>query len=120
MKKQLFNILLIAIGIFVVSACTGNAPGEQKNTENKEAESGIEMSTQTVELSVQGMTCTGCEVAIIAALEKIEGVKAANANHTEGLATVKYDTAIANLDQIKNAITLAGYTPGDYRLVEDE
>ncbi len=120
MKNQLFNILLIAFGIFLFAACGGNTTKDQNQTETSDVEAGLEMSTQTVELSVKGMSCTGCETAIIAALEKIDGVKAVNANHTEGIALVKFDTTMANLDQIKNAISEAGYTPGDYKLVEDE
>ena len=120
MKNQLFNILLIAIGITVFAACGSNAPKEQNQAENADVEAGLEMTTQTIELSVQGMTCTGCETAIIAAVGKIDGVKAVDAYHVDAIAVVKYDTTVANLDQIKNAISEAGYTPGDFVLVEDE
>jgi Cu2+-exporting ATPase len=42
----------------------------------------------TVELKVKGMTCTHCEMRVRKALEAVEGVQSAKADHKTGKATV--------------------------------
>jgi len=42
----------------------------------------------TVELKVKGMTCTHCEMRVKKALEAVEGVQSAKADHKAGKATV--------------------------------
>ena len=42
----------------------------------------------TVELKVKGMTCTHCEMRVRKALEAVEGVQSAKADHKAGKATV--------------------------------
>lgn len=42
----------------------------------------------TVELKVKGMTCTHCEMRVRKALEAVEGVESAEADHKAGKATV--------------------------------
>ena len=42
----------------------------------------------TIELKVKGMTCTHCEMRVKKALEAVEGVESAKADHKAGKATV--------------------------------
>ena len=42
----------------------------------------------TVEIKVKGMTCTHCEMRVKKALEAVEGVQSAKADHKAGKATV--------------------------------
>jgi len=42
----------------------------------------------TVELKVKGMTCPHCEMRVRKALEAVEGVESAEADHKAGKATV--------------------------------
>ena len=42
----------------------------------------------TVEIKVKGMTCTHCEMRVRKALEAVEGVQSAKADHKAGKATV--------------------------------
>jgi Cu2+-exporting ATPase len=42
----------------------------------------------TIELKVKGMTCAHCEMRVKKALEAVEGVESAKADHKEGIATV--------------------------------
>jgi len=42
----------------------------------------------TVELKVKGMTCPHCEMRVRKALEAVEGVESAKADHKAGKATV--------------------------------
>jgi len=42
----------------------------------------------TIELKVKGMSCTHCEMRVRKALEAVEGVQSAKADHKAGKATV--------------------------------
>ncbi|MFN8241373.1 MAG: cation transporter [Bacteroidales bacterium] len=64
---------------------------------------------QTVEVSIAGMTCTGCEQTIQAGVSKIDGVKSIKATFTDGRAVVEYDAMKADTAAIRTAITGAGY-----------
>lgn len=47
------------------------------------------MITMTeIELKVKGMSCTHCEMRVKKALEKVEGVKEAKADHKKGQARI--------------------------------
>ena len=61
-------------------------------------------------LIVKGMTCGGCEKAIVSAIQKVEGVKAAKADHATS--TVIVEGEGMELDAIRGAIEDAGYDWG--------
>jgi copper chaperone len=65
---------------------------------------------QTLQLTVTGMTCGGCENAVKRAVSMIQGVSAVHASHRDNRVTVIYDEAQANRDTIARAIERAGYT----------
>lgn len=54
-------------------------------------------------LSVEGMTCQGCERFIIRTLSALPGVKSVTASHTEKRVEVSYDSTIT-LETIKAKI----------------
>ena len=60
--------------------------------------------TQT--LTVEGMSCGGCEQNVVAALEAIEGVTDAEADRERGTATVEGE---ADTDTLVQAVVDAGY-----------
>ncbi len=62
-----------------------------------------------ISLHVKGMTCEGCENAIVLSLSKVEGVYESEASHVEELVIIRYDAALTNQDQITEAITRVGY-----------
>lgn len=59
------------------------------------------------ELTVEGMSCGGCEQNVVDALEAVEGVKEANADHESDSATVEGEAADAEL---LGAVEDAGYS----------
>lgn len=61
--------------------------------------------TQVVTLKVSGMVCSGCEVAVKMAANKVDGVKDVKASHEKGTAEVTYDPSKTNAEAIANAIT---------------
>jgi len=63
----------------------------------------------TIEIKVSGMTCQACAVSVQKSLEKVDGVKRADVSSDKGLATVVYDDANANEQQLRDAIDKTGF-----------
>lgn len=63
----------------------------------------------TTQIKVSGMTCDACVVSVQKSLEKIKGVKHAEVSSDKGLATVTYDDAQANEQQLRDAINKTGF-----------
>jgi copper chaperone CopZ len=57
-------------------------------------------------LTVDGMSCGGCEQSVVEALESVPGVTSAEADRETDSATVEGDTDVAALIE---AVTDAGY-----------
>ncbi len=58
------------------------------------------------ELTVDSMTCEGCEEIVEEALEDVDGVESAEADRHESTATVEGD---ADVDDLVEAVDMAGY-----------
>jgi copper chaperone CopZ len=63
----------------------------------------------TITLSVQGMSCEGCEEIVEDALEEVGGVESASADREENVASVEGD---ADPDDLVEAVDFAGYEAG--------
>lgn len=63
---------------------------------------------ERLNLTIEGMTCEHCVRAVRGRLEQTEGVKVDDV--TIGAATVEYDPAKTNVDEIETAIADEGYT----------
>jgi len=60
-------------------------------------------------ISVEGLSCVACEIPVHHALRRIDGVKAAHVNGATKTATVDYDPAKTNPEQLVAAINSTGY-----------
>ena len=63
---------------------------------------------ERVNLTIEGMTCEHCVRAVRGRLEKTAGVKVGKVD--VGSASIEYDPAKTNLDDIEMAIADEGYT----------
>ncbi|WP_044935968.1 heavy metal translocating P-type ATPase [Pseudobutyrivibrio sp. LB2011] len=68
----------------------------------------IKEDKSTMEITVKGMMCAHCEAHVKEALEKINGVDEATANHEANLVTLKTSADVAEAD-LKAAVEAAGY-----------
>ena len=59
---------------------------------------------------IEGMHCGGCSSAIIATLEKADGVIEVSADHEKGVAEVVYRPRKVEVDELKAEIEKLGYT----------
>ena len=60
-------------------------------------------------VSVEGLSCVTCEIPVRHALRRIDGVKSVDVNAATKTATVEYEPAKANPEQLVAAINSTGY-----------
>lgn len=66
-------------------------------------------ATQTVKLSVEGMTCAACPLTVKQALNKVKGVSKTEVSFEKKLAVVTFDDAQTNVQALTQATANAGY-----------
>jgi copper chaperone CopZ len=111
MSRKRQTIFLIGLFIvFVVVSC-----GKSKKSPDRDAS----MEKSLIEVSIGGMTCTGCEQTIQAGITKLEGIESVKASYVTGNALVEYFPGITDTVKIKNAITGSGYTVKRFKPVPE-
>ena len=65
--------------------------------------------SESLQLTVTGMTCGGCENAVKRAVSMLNGVSAVTASAKEHRVTVDFDSAKTSRAAIEQAIESAGY-----------
>ena len=102
MKK----ILMLLLAAAMLAACNSKTEKADDPVSDQEA-----LAAQWVEvtLDVEGMTCTGCENAIKAGVEKLDGIASVESSFEEGWTKVKYDSNRTSVDAIQTSITETGY-----------
>lgn len=66
-------------------------------------------ATQTVTLSVPGMTCPVCPITVKKALSRVEGVSKVDVSFENRKAVVSFDDAKTNVQKLTKATEDAGY-----------
>ena len=66
-------------------------------------------ATQTVTLSVPGMTCTACPITVKKALSKVKGVSKTDVTYEKREAFVTFDDSKTNIQKLTKATEDAGY-----------
>ena len=80
-----------------------------------------EYNITDVNLSIVGMTCTGCEHSVNYALNEQKGVIEAKSSYKEGSANVKFDKTKVSVGDLSKAITDAtGYKVIGHQLIENK
>ena len=65
--------------------------------------------SESVNLTVTGMKCGGCETNITTKLSALAGVIAVQAAHQQNSVVVEYDPQAISLDEIEDTITDVGF-----------
>ena len=99
-------ILMLLMAAMLLAAC--NSAGDKKEAPPTEAEA-LAAEWVEVKLNVEGMTCDGCENAIKAGVETLEGIAEVESSHEEAWTKVKYDKNATSLEDIQAKITETGY-----------
>lgn len=66
-------------------------------------------TTQTVTLSVPGMTCAACPIVVGQALKQVKGVSKAEVSFEKRLALVSFDDTQTSIQALTKATADAGY-----------
>ncbi len=61
-------------------------------------------------LRVPDMSCGHCELSVQEALDELDGVEGANADHTKGEVELTYDASRVSDEELRETIEEAGYT----------
>jgi Cu+-exporting ATPase len=72
-------------------------------------DAGYSVEVDRVVLSIGGMTCANCVLAVEKALKKQDGVLKATVNLATEKATVEFDPTAVTVDELKKIVELAGY-----------
>ena len=64
---------------------------------------------EKVKLKVTGMTCNNCLKHVETALAELEGVESVKVNLKKGIANVKFDETVQEVDDLTTAVDQAGY-----------
>ncbi len=99
---KLFSLLLIVSLIF--SACGDGA-------DQTEA-----VKLTTAEITIEGMTCTGCARLIEKEVQTLAGVDSVAASFENSNAVVMFEQSDADTAQMRQAIEKKGYTVKEFRL----
>lgn len=97
--------------VLMISSCGG---GKKADNETVVAEA------SKIEVSIGGMTCTGCEQTVQSCVAKLDGVKSVKASFTTGNAVIEYIPGKVDSLKIKEAISGSGYTVKKFSSVQPE
>ena len=64
---------------------------------------------QTIDLDIEGMSCSGCVASVMRVLEGVSGVQGVTVTLAPPHARVTFDERRANVQQLKTAVQQAGY-----------
>jgi copper chaperone CopZ len=101
-KQKLSAGSILFVIILVSASCSGNG--------KKAAETEKDQKVTVIEVSIGGMSCTGCEQTIQNNVGKLEGIKSVQASYTTGIAMIEYVEGVVDTTGIKEAINGSGYT----------
>jgi copper chaperone len=106
MMKAMKKWMVLVTASLLLIACNSNKATQETETETPAA------AAEWVEvvLNVDGMTCDGCENAIKAGVENLDGIATVESSHEEGWTRVKYDANLTSVEEIEGKITETGYT----------
>ena len=98
--------MIIVAAMTFLFACNSQTRSSQE-TETKVQSANPEWVE--VVLEVEGMTCDGCENAIKAGVESLDGIDMVESSYEEGWTKVKFDQSLTSVEDIEGKITDTGY-----------
>ncbi|MCA9495333.1 MAG: sulfite exporter TauE/SafE family protein [Nanoarchaeota archaeon] len=67
-------------------------------------------NNKCIEVEIDGMTCSSCEILLERKLKKVKGVSKVDVNYTKGTAKINYTKNKPQLSQLKSIVEKAGYS----------
>jgi mercuric ion transport protein len=66
-------------------------------------------NVQTVEITIKGMTCAGCEAHVDSEVNKLSGILKVETSYAGGTTLVQFDKTRTDVKQIEKAVSATGY-----------
>lgn len=101
LKSSIRTCSLLLVSLIIFTSCGGTGKKEVKEAAQK---------PDMIEVTINGMTCTGCENTIQTNLAKVPGIVSVKASYTVGNAIVEYFPAKVDTTKIKEVVNGLGYT----------
>ncbi|HNP51286.1 MAG TPA: cation transporter [Nitrosomonas nitrosa] len=92
-------LVLAVVGLTFLTSVQAEKSNVQRET----------VAEQTVTFAIEKMTCAACPITVRKAMESVDGVKSFSMDFKAKTATVIFDSAVTNAQQIGAASTNAGY-----------
>jgi copper chaperone CopZ len=101
MKTNRLNSFILLPAVFlIVFSCNNEGAKPVKN--------GVS-DIEKLEVSINGMFCTGCEQTIQSNVGKLDGIKSVEATYKLNRAIIEFDPELVDTAKIRTAITGSGY-----------
>ncbi len=113
------KIKLLLIPAFLFTFACQNAPKQEAEQVQENTEEVVLANAQKVEISIEGMTCTGCENTIKNTIGKFEGVYSTDADFEKGIAVLEMDSTKVDLSKIEEAINEVGYKATGHKKITE-
>jgi copper chaperone CopZ len=110
--KKLTSGIALMLLILTLTSCGGST----KKAENE----AVAFVPASIEVSISGMTCSGCEQTVQTTVAKLDGIKSVKASFQTGNAVIEYNAAKVDSLKIKEAINGSGYTVKKFSAVHPE
>jgi copper chaperone CopZ len=112
MKYKFTASVIFFVFILAIISCNNTVKKPEKETLQQEA-------ALTV-VSIDGMSCTGCEQTIQTNIAKLDGIKSVKASYKVGNAIVEYFPDKVDTIKIKEAVTGSGYIVKKFTALQPE
>ena len=114
------TILIVAIAFsMVLIACKTKTDTKSEGESGKSIEVKVNQEALVLmDVSIKGMTCTGCENTVKSCIAGLPGVVEVSASFVDGKAVVKLDTSLTKIDKISETVISRGYTVTGHKVVE--
>ncbi len=109
------SVLLLSLIVVMLVACKSKT-SETTSTESSKTTDLIVNPSALIQmdLTVEGMTCTGCEGTINTGVSEIAGVVEVKSSFQDGKTVVKFDSTQTTIAKISEVITEKGYVVQGY------
>ena len=110
MKTFRINIFILFAAIFLIGFSCKNEGLKSVKTRA--------VDIKRIEVSINGMTCTGCEQIIKSNVGKLDGIKSVEATYTLNKAIIEFDSEKVDTAKIRTAITGSGYKVAEFTYLQ--
>jgi copper chaperone CopZ len=108
-RQAMLSLSVTTIIVLAFAALNVSRYAVGKGIAPAQVETPLANGLKRIIIPIKGMSCAACEVPVRYSLKSVNGVESARVSAAAGTATVDYDPAKTNPDQLVTAINSTGY-----------